>query len=285
MIEEFDPDTETVIQMASKNRMQKDEEERKKINKEKIKRKKKHKKIKFITKIIIFILLMAGGIIFALVSPIFNIQEIDVINNSNVPSDTIISLSGLSKDTNMFKFLKLVVENKIKENPYIEDVKIRRKMPNTIEIEVTERTPEYSIQVLESYAYINEQGYILEVLPENKGLPIIIGVKTPEEDLIAGNRLNEDDLEKLEDVIRIKNLAKKYEINEMITSIDISDKNEYSIYLEQANKTIHLGNNTNLSDKMLYAVTIMKEEEGKAGDVFVNGDLNSKFQPYFREKV
>ena len=26
-------------------------------------------------------------------------------------------------------------------------------------------------------------------------------------------------------------------------------------------------------------------EKGKQGDIFVNGDLNNKFQPYFREKV
>ena len=30
---------------------------------------------------------------------------------------------------------------------------------------------------------------------------------------------------------------------------------------------------------------IIEKEKGKEGDIFVNGDLNNKFQPYFREKV
>ena len=36
---------------------------------------------------------------------------------------------------------------------------------------------------------------------------------------------------------------------------------------------------------MLYILAIMEQEDGKEGDIYVNGDLNNKFQPYFREKV
>ena len=36
---------------------------------------------------------------------------------------------------------------------------------------------------------------------------------------------------------------------------------------------------------MLYVMSIIEAEIGKLGDIFVNGDLNNKFQPYFREKV
>lgn len=282
--EKFDNETEMVIEMTNKNKIKMEEQQRKIKNKEEIKRKKRNKIIKFFIKLILLIVCSGGGLAFALISPIFNIQDIKVLNNSIVSADTIISLSGLSKEQNIFKFLKISVNKKIKENPYIEDVKIHRKLPGTVEIEVEERTPEYSIQVLESYAYLSQQGYILEISEENKGLPIILGIKNPEE-LNVGERLDDETLTKLEDVIKITNLAKKYDIYKLVTSIDISNKNEYSIYIEQENKTIHLGDNTNLSDKMLNAVTIMEKEKNNAGEIFVNGDLNNKFQPYFREKV
>ena len=29
----------------------------------------------------------------------------------------------------------------------------------------------------------------------------------------------------------------------------------------------------------------MEQEKEKEGDIYVNGDINNKFQPYFREKV
>ena len=212
--EEFDIETETVIQMTNKNKLKKDEERRKIRDREVKKKKSKHKKVKLLIKIVLFIGIFGGVLAFALTSPIFNIKDIRVINNVNVPTSTIISLSGLKTGDNLFAFLDINVENKIKENAYIEKVKIHKKIPDTIELEVQERNPEYCVQVLESYAYIDQQGYILEVSKENRGLTVLKGAKTSEEELTEGNRLIIDDLDRLEDVIKITTLAKKYELGE-----------------------------------------------------------------------
>lgn len=59
--------------------------------------------------------------------------------------------------------------------------------------------------------YINTQGYILEIAEDNKKMPIIQGISTSEEEVIPGKRLNNDDLNKLEDVIKILDSA-----NEMV---------------------------------------------------------------------
>ncbi|MGN1297941.1 MAG: cell division protein FtsQ/DivIB [Clostridia bacterium] len=281
----FDLETETVIQMTNKNKIKKEEQRRKELTKQERKRKKRNRRIKFFLKLILFIGLISGAIIFALTSPIFNIKNINVINNSEVASDTVISLSGLKQEENIFRFYKGSVVNKIKENSYIENVKIRRKFPNTIEIEVEERVAKYSVDYMGKYAYINTQGYILEISEDSRGLPIIQGITTKEEEVVPGNRLNNEDLSRLEDAIKIMNSASENGLDRKVTSIDISDKDEYSIYLEEEKKKVHLGDVTNLSNKMLYVVAIMEQESGKEGDIYVNGDLNNKFQPYFREKL
>ena len=100
-----------------------------------------------------------------------------------------------------------------------------------------------------------------------------------------GSRLNTEDLQKLEDVIKIIDATNEAELNGKVTSIDITDKNEYSIYLSEDKKEVHLGDANNLSNKMLYVMAILEDEQGKEGEIFVNGDLNNKFNPYFREKV
>ena len=281
----FEEDTETVIQMTNKNKIKKDEKQRRALTKKERKRKKKIKRIKFFLKLILFVGLASGTIIFALTSPIFNIKDIKVMNNNQVSSDTIISLSELKQDENIFKFYKNNVINKIKENPYIENVKIQRKIPNKIEIEVKERVAKYSVDYMGKYAYINTQGYILEIAEESKDMTIIQGITTAEDEVVPGKRLNNDDLNKLEDVIKILDSANENGLEGKVTSIDISNKNEYSIYIEKENKKFNLGDSTNLSNKMLYVISIIEAEKGKQGDIFVNGDLNNKFQPYFREKV
>ncbi len=283
--EEFDFDTETVINMTNRNRIKQDEARRKRLNKEEQKRAKKIKRIKFFLKIFIIIGLISGSITFALVSPIFNISNITVAQNNKVATDTIVSLSTLKNGENIFKFYNKYIENKIKENPYIESVKIKRKLPSTVEIEVKERIAKYAVDYMGKYAYINTQGYILEIVDNNENLPIIQGAITKEDEFVPGKRLNTDDLNRLEDVIKIMHTMKESSLDSKVTSIDINNKNEYIIYLAEEKKRIHLGDTTNLNNKMLYVQAIIEQAKGKEGEIFVNGDLNNGFSPYFRNKV
>ena len=284
-IDNFDLENEMVIQMTNKNNMKKEQKIRKELDKKEEKRAKRNRKIKRILQVIVLLGIVVGGITFTMTSPIFNIKEIQVKNNNIIASETIISLSELKIDENIFKFNKYNIKNKIKENAYIEDVKIHRKIPNIIQIEIIERKPKYSIDFMGKYAYINNQGYILEISDTNKDLPIIQGISTNEEEIVPNNRLNNDDLTSLEDIIKIMDIAKENNLDSKVTSIDITNKNQYSIYIQEEKKRIHLGENTNLGNKMLYAISIMEKEKGIDGDIYVNGDLNNKFQPYFREKV
>lgn len=283
--DKFDIETETVINMTNKNKIQKDVQRKRKLTKQEQKRRKRNKKIKFILKVVLSLGIIIGGIIFSMTSPIFNIKNIEVINNTEVSSETIISISELKTDYNIFKFKKSDIIKNIKENPYIESVEVKRKLPSTVQIDVKERIPKYSVDFMGKYVYINTQGYLLEISEDSKGLPIIQGIVTPEEEIEPGKRLCKEDLERLEDVIKIIDIAKENELDTKITYVDISNKNEYIIYLNEENKKIHLGDNSNLNNKMIYVVALIEEEKEKAGDIFVNGDLNNKFQPYFREKI
>lgn len=281
----FDFDTETVIGMTNKNKMKQEEEKKREFTKQQRKRNRTIRRIKRIIKIVILLGLIIGAIIFATCSPIFNIQDIEVINNNRVSSETIISLSGINKNENIFRFVATKAMNDIKQNAYIEEVKIRRVIPNKIQIEVTEREPKFSIPILGEFAYISTQGYILEIAHNELNLPIIYGLQTAEENITVGNRISEEDLTSLETILKIMNAMNDSGLYDKVTNIDISNKNDYSIYMQEEKKTIHLGNASNLSNKMLYVVAIIEQEKDNEGDIFANGDLNSNFKVYFREKL
>lgn len=281
----FDIETETVIQMTNKNKLRKEEERIKKINQQEKKRKKRNKKIKMFLKIFLLLGIIIGGTVFAMVSPIFNIKEVQVVNQKQISAETIISLSELKTGENIFRFNSNKVINKIKENAYVEKATIHRKIPNVVQIDVQEREHSYSVDFLGKYAYINNQGYILEIGEDSKQKTILQGISTPEDQVTVGNRLNEEDLKKLEDVLKILKVAKEYNLDTKVTSIDISDQNEYSIYLEEEKKKVHLGNNEHLSNKMLYVESVIQEEKGKPGEIFVNVKTDSKYQGYFRESL
>ena len=283
--DKFDFDTETVIGMTNKNKIKQEEQKKKEFTKQQRKRNRFIKRIKRIVKIVILLGIITGAIVFATCSPIFNITDIEVLNNNRVSSDTVISLSGINTNENIFRFISTKVSNSIKQNAYIEEVKIRRVLPNKVQIEVTEREPKFSIPVLGEFAYMSTQGYILEITQNELNLPIIYGLQTAEESITVGNRISEEDLVSLEMILRIMNAMGDSGLSEKVTSIDISNKNDYSIYMQEERKTIHLGDGSNLSNKMLYVMAILEKEKDVPGEIFANGDLNSDFRVYFREEV
>lgn len=283
--EQFDFDTEIVIGMTNRNNQNRNRETQKKLTKKQAQMIRKKKKIKRFIKWTSLFFIIIGGIVFALVSPIFNIDEIQVFDNNQISSDTIVSLSQLQLGQNIFRFDSNKVKSEIKTNPYIENVKVSRKIPSKIEITVEERKKNYNVEFLNGYAYINNQGYILEISEQKLDLPIIQGIETKQEQIVAGNRLDSQDLAKLEVVIQIMNICKSYNLENKVTSIDISDRNNYSIYMEEERKTIYLGDESSLSNKMLYIPTILTENQGKEGNIYIDKDTANKFKARFREKV
>lgn len=282
---EFDFDTETVINMTNKNNKNFMKKNNAAISKNQRKIAKKKKRVKRIIKWTSLALIIIAGAIFAFASPLFNITQIEVINTNLLSKDKVISLSGIKKDQNIFRFLKSDVIKKIKEDPYVQEVKINRQLPNKVQIDIEERQRNFSLEFLNGYAYINNQGYILEISQDKLNLPVIKGASTEENNITPGKRLEQKDLEKLEVAIKIMTIAKENELDEKVTSIDISNKNEYILYLESEKKTVYLGNQENLTTKMLYTKKIIEKESGNEGTIYVNGDFTNKFKAYFRQKV
>lgn len=283
--DQFDFDTETVIGMTNRNNQKIQQRNQSRMTKKQAKIIRKKKRIKKVIKTLLLLAIIIGGICFALISPIFNIEDIKVNGNEQINADTIVSLSQLQVGQNIFKFYKEKVINDIKTNAYVENVKIKRKIPNKIEITIEERKQDYNVEFLNGYAYINNQGYILEISEQKLDLPVIKGISTPQEQIVEGNRLNDVDLEKLETVIQIMNICKSYDLDKKVSSIDITDSNDYIMEMDEEKKIVHLGNNSNLSNKMLYVPAILTENQGKEGTIYLNGDINGDFKPRFREKV
>ena len=72
---------------------------------------------------------------------------------------------------------------------------------------------------------------------------------------------------------------------ERVTSIDISNKNDYSIYMQEDKKNDTFRRWIKFKYKMLYVKAILEKEKDVTGEIFANGDLSRDFKVYFREEV
>lgn len=251
------------------------------ITKENPKRNSKLKKVLRRTSIL---LLIIGMVVFALVSPIFNITKVKVTGNNKLSSKKIIGMTGLEIGQNVFKINKSEIIKNIRKNGLVSDVEIKRNLPDEIEIIVSERVASFAIEYGNGYVIVSNQGYIIELSETNQNLPILIGTVTKEEDYVENNRLEEQDLNALNLVLKIMNAANVNEIDELISSIDISDLTDVKINLDAEGKIAYLGDCSNLSHRIQWVKTILEDRQGIDGEIVVNMNLNTK-DPFFREKL
>lgn len=235
----------------------------------------KRKKALFVV-LLIFIIALAIYLLFF--SGLFNIKEITVENNSRVSSQDIISMSGLEIGKNMFR---PHVKEKVKSNAYIKDVKIIRKINGEVVIKVEEREPTYMIRFEEKYAYINNQGYILEINENPISVPEIIGYS--EIEMKPGDRLQVNDLEKLNVVIQIMDTAANKGMKDIIEKIDISNANDFFLEIPSESKTIEFGDGSDVRYKLDWVEEILTKTKGEEGTIVVKNAVTKA--PFFREKV
>ena len=253
-------------------------------NKKKTEEIKKINRKKILIGTIVLLFILTGGTIYYLTTPVFNVSNIIVYGNEKNSTDTYISLSKINlNETNIFEFTKSGLEKKLKENPYVEKVEIKRKLPNELELYITERKVDYQINYANAYIYLNNQGYILEINEEKKDVPLIKGIATIENNIQVGQRLGTEDLLKLDTILKIVNYIKYNNVESKLTSIDVTNISNYTLNFGEEGKIAYLGNSSSITEKMTLVANILKAEEGKKGEIHATENELKRNRVYFRE--
>lgn len=241
---------------------------------------KKRKKRRIIIIVIILLCIITAICIYLLTSPKFNIEKIVIKGNEKLNEEEIKELSEIKIGDNIFSTLGVVSKVKIKKNRHVEEVEVKKIYPNKIEINIAERKEEYQIYTETGcYIYIDSQGYIIDYSLEKLPIIAITGMEITESRMQELDRLEENDLEKMENILHIKQESQQIELINEIQQIDV--KEEYIIHLKEDKIIINLGDATNLTNRMFYVKAILKKEQGNSGTLYVNGNLNEGFAPYF----
>ena len=201
-----------------------------------LKKEKKKRRIKAFLKGVLITTIIVGTLLALFLSPLFSIEEIEVQGNLKVSKNEIKILSEINIGENLFIVNNNNIINKIKSNPYIEEVNVTKLLPDKVLIEVKERKATYALKHNGKYIYINNQGYILEEGITTNNLTEIISYKTPTEQIKLGGRLESEDLELLGTILKITESANNNELDNLITSIDIGNKNDIKLRLESERK-------------------------------------------------
>lgn len=127
------------------------------------KRRKPRRKNKFRFFRILLLFLILSIFIFAFTKlPIFRIKNIQVEGNSTVETETILNYSKLKAGDSLIFLNKNKIRENILENPFIEDVAIKRGLFKGLTLEIKERVAAATLQLSDKYILIDKFGVIIE---------------------------------------------------------------------------------------------------------------------------
>lgn len=225
----------------------------KKVNKF-IKKKKRKKLIKrIVLGLFVFII---GIIIFIYKAPFFNLKEIKITGLVTISNESLQEKLKYNIGGNIFTLDYNDIVNKLKENPYIKEVKISKKGINKINIDITENKVAYYIENNGNFKIINNEGVIVEEVVDisDRTLTKILGIDVTNKKI--GESISEN-IELPKALDEFYTLIENMPEGQMFSQIDLSNTNRIICYI--GNVEIRVGDKENLLDKINLALNLINQ--------------------------
>lgn len=245
------------------------------------KRKKRNKFRKALIWLVVIIAFVATGTVLSL-TVFFQIDTIEVTGETNYELDEILAQCTIDKGENLFLSDTQTAKQMLEKNlPYIYNAEIKRKLPYTIEIQITTAQSAYSIMNKDkTYILLDDRFKVLEESAEKaQGITIL---KADIENAAAGMTIVFKDSDVGDCLSKLANAVNENSFKE-ITAIycnNISDN--YVVYDDRIE--FKLGNCDDLEKKIYQGLTACSElnntNPNAEGTMTISGDKSL----YFTEK-
>lgn len=218
------------------------------------------------SKVIAIVCICMALLILLLMSPLMNITEVRVIGNEKVSAEAIVQASGISEGTNILKINPGKSEKQLATMAFVDQVRIVRKFPAIVEIQVIESKEVAYIFFIGNYVGIDEKGKILEIKPKDAviELPVILGTNVTEFGI--GEYIKIDDQKKQDAIFEILKQLSINEMSHMLKTIDVYDLNDIKFFTA-SESTVNMGTMDDIIYKISFLKKILEEPGIKRGAV------------------
>ena len=221
-------------------------------NNELIEKRRKKRTIK--RTIILAVLIIAILVTLCLKLNYFNVTSVKIYNNRIVTSDEISELAKVRIGTNIFYININNIRTNVLNNPYILKAEVKRKLPNTVVISISERQAVFYGKFDNKYLIIDKDGIILEERDDVSKMRLtnLEGFNYDEAKL--GETIPSEDKTKINNIGIITELIELNSSGIEITSVNLSDG--LNTIVSCSNILIKLGRN-NIKDRLNLALNII----------------------------
>lgn len=139
-------------------------------------RRRRRGRFSFLFKLLSFFVIT--GAVFAALTLFFRVESVEVTGNRRYSEEDVVAASGVELKQNLYFINKFSVKQRIFDRlPYVEEIAINRRLPDTLRIEIRESRVAAAIESADGLWLISEQGKLLEKSEAAPGLcPLVTGV-------------------------------------------------------------------------------------------------------------
>ena len=210
---------------------------------------------------IILLLLLIAAAVFKYVKDTYTVTNIYVNGNTHYTNEQIIHKVITDSLSHNSLYLSFKYRNKSIENiPFVEKMDVDIISPDTIRINVYEKSVAGYISYLGHYMYFDRDGIVVESsLEPSDNVPQVLGLNFNY--VILYEKLPVDNDKVFSEILDITQLLDKYELNADKILFD----NEYNVYLYFDGVEVSLGTGNYIDEKIIQLQYILPNLDGKNG--------------------
>lgn len=226
-------------------------------------RKRKIRKRRFISFLLILLLVGAGVFYYFLKTRLFPVKKVAVEGSKIYSAQEIISAGGINDKTPIMSFTENSLKRKLqKKLPYVETVKIKRNFPDAVVITVSDAKEVFSVKSEKGYFTLSETLRVLacyEDLPENT-----IEIKAEDLKPKIGDTIKFSSERETQLFDLLYNYTKEKGVK--LNGIDISNTVHITAFVEDRFE-VNLGSDENIKEKINHLSSMIKEIGERKGKI------------------
>ncbi len=121
---------------------------------------------------IVLLVLISLGVVYAYkkvtTSAYFSLDNIQVAGNSRLSYADVLAAADIQEGDNTFAIRLDELEARLRENPWVSDVEVKRVLPSTLEITLAEHEPRFWIMVDNTLYYADTKGTPIDAVSAGK---------------------------------------------------------------------------------------------------------------------
>ena len=181
-------------------------------------KKKKRRRGKLYFLLSLFVVIIAGVVAGSM---FFQVKNIVVTGTTRYSAEQIIAASDVHRDDKLFFLRGGAISDRIEQKyPYVRYVKIKRQLPETLVLEVTEEQVGLAFEQADGFVLATLDGKMLEQIPARTEGTLVVGYALS--NTAVGSNFKSEDADQQKVFSDLLSSMKKHDLTEKIDVIDVT---------------------------------------------------------------